>query len=141
MRETIIETARMSLYYHPLEKIVHHELHAYPGLDILEQVLLGGLELMKKHGAFKWLSDDRKGGALPKSHHEWGDTVWSPQAVKAGWRYWALLPPADALGTANMKRLVKAYATRGVTVEMFGDYDEAFEWLRRQGAIPVAKAT
>jgi hypothetical protein len=141
MRETIIETARMSLHYHPIEKIVHHEMHAYPGLDTLEQVLLRGLELMKEHKAFKWLSDDRKGGAVPKAHHEWGDTVWSPQAVKAGWRYWALLPPADALGTANMKRLVKIYAKRGVTVELFADYDEAFEWLRRQGAIPIAKAT
>jgi len=141
MRETVIDTSRMSLYYHPMEKIIHHEMHAYPGLDILEQVLLGGLEVMKQQKAIKWLSDDRKGGAVPKSHHEWGDTVWAPQVMKAGWRYWALLPPADALGTANMKRLVKVYAKRGVTVEMFSDFDEAFTWLRHQGAVPVAKAT
>lgn len=141
MRETIITTARMSLYYHPIEKVIHHEMHSYPGLDTLEQILMGGLELMKQHKAVKWLSDDRKGGAVPKSHHEWGDAVWSPQAVKAGWRYWALLPPSDALGTANMKRLVKVYAKRGVTVEMFTEYDEAMDWLRHQGLTPIAKAT
>lgn len=141
MRETIINTARMSLYYHPIEKVIHHEMHSYPGLDTLEQVLMGGLELMKQHKAVKWLSDDRKGGAVPKSHHEWGDAVWSPQAVKAGWRYWALLPPSDALGSANMKRLVKVYAKRGVTVEMFTEYDEAMDWLRHQGLTPIAKAT
>lgn len=141
MKETIIETPRMSLYYHPFEKIIHHEMHSYPGLETLERILLGGLEVMKENRAIKWLSDDRNGGAVPKSHHEWGDRVWAPQAVKAGWRYWALLPPQDALGTANMKRLVKVYAKKGVTVEMFGDFEEAFTWLRHQGQNPVAKAT
>lgn len=133
MQETVIETPRMSLYYHPIENIIHHEMHSYPGIDILEEVLVGGLALMKKHRAIKWLSDDRNGGALPKSHHEWGDTVWAPQAVQSGWRYWALLPPADALGSANMKRLVGIYAKRGVTVELFDNYNEAFNWLRHQG--------
>lgn len=141
MRDTIIETPRMSLYFHPLEHVIHHEMHAYPGRDILEKILLGGLEVMKEHKAIKWLSDDRKGGAVPKSHHEWGDKVWAPQAVKAGWRYWALLPPADALGTANMKRLVQLYARKGVTVELFDDFDEAFTWLRHQGKQPISKAT
>lgn len=141
MRETIISTPRMSLYFHPVEKVIHHEMHSYPGLDTLEQVLLGGLEVMKERNAVKWLSDDRKGGALPKSHHEWGDTVWAPQAAKAGWRYWALLPPADALGSANMKRLVKVYAKRGIVVEMFGDTEEAMDWLRRQSIVSLAKAT
>ena len=141
MKETIIETPRMSLYYHPVEKIIHHEMHSYPGLEILERILLGGREVMKERGATKWISDDRKGGAVPKSHHDWGDRVWAPQAVKAGWRYWALVQPRDVLGTANMKRLVKIYAKKGVTVEMFGDFDEAFDWLRHQGQAPVAKAT
>jgi len=40
-----------------------------------------------------------------------------------------------------MKRLVKLYAKRGVTVELFAEYDEAFDWLRHQGVVPIAKAT
>lgn len=140
MRETIIETPRMSLYFHPKEGVVHHEMHSYPGTEILERVLLRGLEVMKERSAVRWLSDDRHGGAVPKSHHEWGDRVWAPRAVEYGWRYWALLPPADALGTANMKRLVKAYAGRGVTVAMFDDYDAAFRWLRQRAPSPISKA-
>ena len=139
MQQTVIKTLRMSLYFHPLESIIHHEMHAYPGMEILEQILMGGLKLMREQGAFKWLSDDRNGGALPRSHHEWGDHVWSPQAVNAGWRYWALLPPSDALGTANMNRLVTIYANRGVTVKLFADYDEAFNWLRQPVQTSFAK--
>ncbi len=133
MKETVIETPRMSLYYHPTENIIHHEMHSYPGMKVLEQILLSGLRLMTEHSSFKWLSDDRNGGALPKSHHKWGDEVWAPKAIKAGWRYWALLPPADALGTANMQRLVNTYAKKGVTAKTFDNYHEAFNWLRRQG--------
>jgi hypothetical protein len=44
------------------------------------------------------------------------------------------LPPADVLGTANMQRLAKAYATRGVTVETFDDSAKALLWLKRQGS-------
>ncbi len=136
MRETIIEKPRMSLFYHPVEKIVHHEMHQYPGFELLQEVLLRGLELLREHGAYKWLSDDRRGGALPKSHHEWGDKVWSPQACEAGWQYWALVLPKDVLHTANMHKLVQLYTSRGVTAEIFSDPDEAFAWLRQQRKLP-----
>ena len=132
--QSIIETPRMSLWFHPEDLIVRHEMHQYPGRETLEQVLLRGLELLKEHGASKWLSDDRKGGALPRSHHEWGDTIWAPQAITAGWKYWALLPPEEAIGQANMARLVEVYARRGVTVKIFRDVPAAHRWLVRQGS-------
>lgn len=131
----------MSLWYHPEEQIVHHKMHQYPGQETLETVLLRGLELLKEHGARCWLSDDRAGGALPRSHHEWGDQVWAPRAIAAGWRYWALLPPEQALGQANMTRLVEAYARRGVVVEIFSDPNKALLWLKRQSEGSVRPGT
>lgn len=130
--ELILETPRMSLLFHPRDRIVQHEMHQYPGRETLEAMLLRGLELLKEHGASKWLSDDRNGGALPRSHHEWGENVWAPQAIAAGWKYWALLPPAEAIGNSNMWRLVEAYAAKGVTVEIFRDVQAAYRWLCQQ---------
>lgn len=139
--QVVFESPRMSLWFHTDERIVHHKMHQYPGQETLQTVLLQGLELLKHHRASRWLSDDRAGGALPKSHHDWGDQVWAPQAIAAGWRYWALLPPEQALGNANMGRLVEAYARRGVVVEIFSDPVKAFQWLRRQGdtALPTGQ--
>lgn len=122
----------MSLWFHPRDLIVHHEMHQYPGQDTLEKMLLRGLELLKEHGASKWLSDDRNGGALPRSHHEWGEKVWVPQAVAAGWKYWALLPPIEAIGNSNMTRLVELYAAKGVTVSFFREVAAAHRWLCQQ---------
>lgn len=132
-RELILETPRMSLWYLPDDQIVFHQMHQYPGKETLEKVLMGGLELLQEHKVRKWLSDDREGGALPKAHHDWGDQVWAPRAIAAGWTHWALLPPREALGSANMRRLVEAYAKRGVTVEVFSDLHRAHQWLCRSG--------
>lgn len=127
--EKILETAGMTLWYHPERKIIHHEMHRYPGASTLETVLNRGLELFVVRKATKWLSDDRKGGALPKSHHEWGERVWGPKAAAMGWRHWALLPPTELLGKMNMQRLASTYAALGVTAEVFTDLDRAFGWL------------
>jgi hypothetical protein len=140
MKEIVIETPRMSLYYHPAEKLIHHEMHAYPGFELLERVLCKGLELMKKHGASKWLSDDRLGGALPQSHHEWGENVWAPQAVSLGWKRWALVLPENTLHASNMNRLSERYAALGVTVEHFSDPARAFLWLKKDIVSPSLDA-
>ncbi len=133
-REPVIETTRMSLWYLPHDNIVFHQMHQYPGKEILEKVLLKGLEVLRSSKGEKWLSDDREGGALPRSHHEWGDQYWAPRAIAAGWKYWALLPPTETLGNTNMTRLVEAYARRGVTVQIFTELTKAHFWLKKQGS-------
>jgi hypothetical protein len=138
--EVVLETPRMTLWYLPGERIVRHEMHQYPGRETLEQVLMCGLELMREKGATKWLSDDRAGGALPRSHHEWGQNIWAPQAIAAGWRYWALLPPAEAIGNANMNRLVEVYAAKGVTAQIFREVGSAYRWLCQADA-PAQKCS
>lgn len=119
----------MTLWYHSDKRIVHHQMHRRPPITVLESVLEKGLETLKEHGAQKWLSDDRKGGALPRSHQEWAATDWGPRMAEAGWRYWALLPPQRAIGQLSMQRLQKTYASLGVTVKIFPDYFQALAWL------------
>src|SRR5262245_25363298 len=128
----VLETEAMNLWYHPELKIVHHEMVRYPGAKVLETVLTRGLDLLREHGASKWLSDDRNGGALPKSHHEWGEQVWGPKAAEAGWRQWALVPPAEALGRMNMARLSKIYGALGVQFEVFSTPEEGLAWLKKR---------
>src|SRR5687768_13697788 len=91
-RAPVLTPPGMTLWHFPEKRNVAHELERYPGAATLELVLERGVQLMA--GApFGWLSDDRNGGALPRSHHVWAETVWGPRAVAAGWTYWALVPP------------------------------------------------
>lgn len=130
-KEIIFDRPEITVWLHTHEGIIHHQMHRYPGVKILEAALRKGSERLGP-GVSKWLSDDRKGGALPKSHHQWAEQVWGPESATAGWRFWALLPPTELVGQMNMKRLQEIYAALGVSVRVFDNPETAFAWLCEQ---------
>ena len=84
---------------------------------------------LKKNSACKWLSDDRSYSALPKEDVEWGVTYWGPKAVKAGWRYWAIVLPQSVLGKLSLGHIIDTYGELGLTVKVFTDPKEGMTWL------------
>ena len=130
--QTIIQNATFTLWYHPEKKIVHHQIHKFIAGPPFRELLLAGTELMKKHQATKWLSDDRSNSALKQDDLEWSETEWAPQTAKAGWRYWAIVQPGQILGQVAMQRLKDKYAGLGVTAQIFTDPTEAMAWLEKQ---------
>ena len=136
-RLTIIDNEHLTLWYYPDEKIVHHRLHQYFTGQALREGLTRGAEVLEAHRAQKWLSDDRNSSALHPEDRKWGDNVWFPRVVRAGWKYWALMLPKKAIGQMSMKRVVSFFYEHGITTKMFSDPDEGMRWLRRQPMVPV----
>jgi hypothetical protein len=128
-RVTILEDAVCSLWYHPKEKIVHHELRSFVHGPRFRNLLDKGLSAFREHGACKWLSDDRGNNALTKEDGDWAQTDWAPRVIAAGWKYWAVVMPEKVMGQLNMKRWIQEYSERGVTVRHFSDPRAAFTWL------------
>jgi hypothetical protein len=129
-RVTVHESPEITMWCYPDDGVVHHEMHLYCYGDPLNSALLKGVEALQQYGATKWLSDDRKNGALPPEAEEWGRMVWFPRARAAGWKTWAVLPPSLVAGKMNLGRFVKMYADRGIEVKTFTDPAVALEWLR-----------
>lgn len=129
MPETIIDNEFATLLYYPDKKIVHHKFHKFFTGQPLRDVLNRGTELLREHGAHKWLSDDRDFAALHPDDREWGMVDWNPRTVEAGWRYWAVVMPAAAVGQMSTKRLIETFSELGVEVQAFSDLDEALKWL------------
>jgi hypothetical protein len=125
----LLDNDAATLTYHPTSKIVHHELKRFVRGDEFRQVLDLGLEEFRKHGATKWLSDDRKNGALTPADAEWATTDWAPRVIAAGWRSWAVVMPEKVAGQMNMRRWIDFYAEKGVTVRVFEEPDEGLAWL------------
>jgi hypothetical protein len=117
---------------HPEKGIVHHVVKGFIQGDDFKELLLTGSKAFREHKCTKWLSDDRKSTALRKEDIEWGQQVWEPEIMKAGWKYWALVLPEAIFGQMNMKELVKRYESQGVTVKAFTDPEEAMTWLSAQ---------
>ncbi|WP_005036279.1 hypothetical protein [Holophaga foetida] len=131
-RITALENANISLWYYPDTKVVHHQIHKYTSGAPLREANEKGIELLQKHGACKWLSDDRNNGPLPPEDLAWAHDSWTPRAIKAGWKFWALVVPEKAVAQMNMKRFQAEFAQAGVTVQAFTDPEAAMAWLVKQ---------
>jgi hypothetical protein len=122
----LLDTDAAVLRYHVKTKIVHHEFRRFVYGDELRDVLL---EIFKKHGACKWLSDDRHNGPLKPSDEQWALGYWFPRVKAAGWKYWAVVMPEKVLGQMNMNRWIATYAPHGIQAQAFGDPAAALAWL------------
>ena len=131
-KEVVLENKFMTLWYHNDAKIVHHKFHTFTHGEDLRNGLTKGLEIMKKNGATKWLSDDRENPILKKEDMEWTASVWRPAVINAGWKYWAIVMPEKIAGQMAMNKIIKEYANTGVTVQIFPNADAALAWLESQ---------
>ncbi|NDJ52571.1 MAG: hypothetical protein GYB68_05710, partial [Chloroflexi bacterium] len=132
--ETIIDSEAVTLYYHHDKGIVHHVYHPTIGGEALMNALNTGVALLETHGANKWLSDNRAIDAHTEEETEWANTVWLPNAIAAGWKYWALVVPSSVKGRLNMNEFVRSFDEQGVRVMVFVDPEEAMDWLERVDA-------
>jgi hypothetical protein len=125
----IINNENMALWYYPASKIIHHKIKKSLPKGAFQELLTTVAEYMEKHRGGKYLSDDSELIALTKEENEFGDEVWAPRVIKAGFKYWAVVMPKSAMGNLMVKRFVGEYRERGVTVEVFDSVDAAITWL------------
>jgi hypothetical protein len=130
-RQTIVSTPSAVLWYYPAAGIVHHEIKHFIHGQELRDLLSRGAEVLISHHATKWLSDDRRNGALSKEDGEWADTVWRPPVIAAGWRVWAMVPPESVVGHMDIAKYTAAIAALGLKVRSFADPVTALAWLER----------
>jgi hypothetical protein len=129
MPDTILDDEYATLWYHPEEKIVHHRIHTFLVPGVLEKLLGTGAELMERHGARKWLSDDRSNLVVSPEDLAWADEHWLPRVRKAGFKHWAIVVPQHAVAALQMRNLQAKRAAQGIEVASFTDVDAALAWL------------
>ena len=126
----LIDNEFLTMWYYPEDKIIHHQFHQFLYGQAFQDALSKGAAMFEKEGGKKWLSDDRKNGAVPPEDQAWAQTNWFPRVKNAGLKYWALVMPEKAIGQMNMQRFVKQYSDQGITVQVFGEPDLALKWLK-----------
>ena len=131
-RETIHDNEFISVYYYPDKKIIHHEFHKRASGQTLHDAFTAGADLMERTRCEKWLSDDRKNSLYAEEDRNWSANHFRPRVIKAGMKHWAVLLPDKALGQLNMKEVIKTYADKGVTIQIFQDAIKAMKWLESQ---------
>jgi hypothetical protein len=136
--ETIISNPQASLLYHPESGIVHLEFRQFVFGSQFQTVLMTGIDVMRERGACKWLSDDRGNTSLSKDDQDWSQDVWAPAAKAAGFKYWAVVMPANIIGHMNSEKWAAMSRSDGFTAKLFSDPEVAMAWLEAQGEPPAA---
>ena len=131
-KRLVLENEFAQLWFHPESRIVHSQLRKFIWGEAYQLILNEGLDLLVREGSSKWLSDNREDSVHSRADTEWAIGHWFPRAVKAGWRYWAIVPPGNVIGQMNMERIAAA-APAGTEVRMFNDADAALAWLEAAG--------
>jgi hypothetical protein len=130
--QVILENDDAILWYHSETKIIHHYLKRYVYGKALHIVLEIGAKALEANRATKWLSDDRNNSALSPDDEVWGNEVWFPRALRAGWKHWAIVQPEKVVGQLNMRRFKESYSKSGLNAQMFSDPEQAKKWLIEQ---------
>lgn len=131
-RETVLENKYVTIWLYPKEGIVHHQFHQYTFGDTFREILLLGLSTFESNRCTKWLSDDRAFGALLPEDKTWGNEVWRPRVLKAGWKYWGMVLPDTVTGQLNLKMMIDEYAEAGVITQIYNTPEDAMKWLLAQ---------
>jgi len=129
---TVLDSGHVAIWYYPDKKIVHNQVNKYvygqPYRDFLNEVT----KALQKYHAHKLLSDDRKTSGISKEDQEWGSKDWFPRTKAAGWKFWAIIQPENAIGQLTLKRVVANMTAQGITTEIFNEPDQALSWLEKQ---------
>ncbi len=126
---TVVNNEYITLQYLPDKKTIYHTIHKPIDGQPLMDALNAGTDALQRHGACKWLSDDRKNGPLSQEVLDWGLKDWDPRTIAAGWKYWAEVVPEQMANAGTMLPLIQILYDMGLRMMVFSDLDKAFEWL------------
>jgi len=127
---TLIDDERYSLSYDADSKVIYHTVKRSISGAAFRELLTRGAECLEQNQVSKWLSDDRKNGPVGPEDSTWGETIWGPRVLRAGFKFWAIVVPSSAVGSLQMRRFAKLYRERGVAVEIFDDLQRAWTWIK-----------
>lgn len=126
---TIVDNEYITLQCFPERKLIYHVVHKPIPDAPLREALNAGTDALKKYGATKWLSDDRKNGPLAPETIEWGLKDWDPRTIAAGWKYWANVVPQEIQAAGALAPLIDILFDMGLKMLLFTDPQKAAEWL------------
>ena len=132
-KTTVFQNDCALLVYYPEAKIVHNTFSGQPTGTQFREALNAGVEVMKKYGGTKWLSDDRENKVMfSPEDQEWADNDWFPRMVQVGWKTWAMVVPYEIKARFNLQEIVDKNFERGIRIAVFSELDEAFQWLLKE---------
>jgi hypothetical protein len=88
-----------------------------------------GLELVKQHGAARWIGDCTLLGVLSQEDQDWTNTNWFPRLLQTPVSRMAVLIPKSALTRMSVDSILSKVEGTNLTTCYFSDLAEARGWV------------
>ncbi len=135
----------ISLYETPFCRVEHNqELCAVqvtwkemPVHDVLfRETLNRFIDALRTTNSHIIIADARKMQMIRKEDRDWIISEWYPKAIKAGYRYRALIVTEDSYNDFAMKQILETYNNDTVETGYFNSFKDAVDWVKNK-VIPV----
>ena len=129
MPHVIRQDEYATLWYHPGPKVIHHKIHRFVPAGIFQEILTAGAVILEQDRASKWLSDDSANTVVRSADLDWARSTWGPRVVKAGLKYWGIVPPRQTIAQMQTDQIVSEGRSLGLTIRTFANDAAARAWL------------
>lgn len=130
--ETVTDNDFATVLYYPQTGIIHHAWKQYCHGKDFQDIMMASTRHLQKEGGTKWLSDDTNYAILTEEDALWGRKIWFYEAIRAGWKHWAIILPTQQIGKVSISDLVTEYRAAGINSMIFDNVPEAMIWLEAQ---------
>ena len=89
------------------------------------------VKALRERGCSRLLADCRRQRALNTADQERAERDWTPRAIEAGLRKFAIVLPESDLATAQLRERLKSASSGGLRIKYFASVEEARQWLAR----------
>ncbi|HYF04027.1 MAG TPA: hypothetical protein VEC36_11655 [Patescibacteria group bacterium] len=104
--------------------------HGYASSNQFRAICERALELIKKHGAKKGISDNRGMKNIAVADQEWLLKNYLPRVVKTGYNTSASVIPTDQLAQMTVRELASKIDNNIIHQRFFKTLSEARTWIR-----------
>lgn len=122
-----IDVPCMAFQIDDSRRIAGHTWRGFGKPEEIKQFYLDAIKIFKEKGYKKWLCDNRKQPTLSPEIQEWAKSVFFPEALAAGVKFFAFVQPEGFIQGNTLKSIFNKDAP--FQMEYFATLDEATKWL------------
>jgi len=128
-----VDEPYLSIRWDGVHKHVFSEWKAFANSAELRAGLLKGVQTIRDHGAFAYVSDARKVKVIVHADQDWIRDSWLPLAMAAGLRKIAFVTAPAGLGKLTIEDVSGLVGEHGLQSRTFDSVAAARRWISEPG--------